>query len=397
MAKPRQVAEAMLARLDLDLVSCSELQTLWAGYGHVCALEARSRHGPSDEPQRLILKLISPPPLAPHHHQATDEGHVRKMLSYQVEQFWYDELAPRLDSEVAVARCLASTRSRPFGDQGPTTATILSDLRVNFPVAVHRSLTPCQVHAALDWLARFHGSAWRWLPDGDRDSFVGPPLQEVGKNGDDAKGVVRAAGLWLNGGYTYLATRRREYAALAADDASEWSHALCRPDADGRPPVAEQAAAFLAPGGGGERWQTCIHGDVKSENLFATTTGDAVAFFDFQYVGLGLGVCDLAKLFTCSVPLNMLATDGEVAAAERHLPMSTGETELLERYRARLLQSRQKEYEWKDLVRHWETALVDWCRFQASWGFWGNTDWLQARVRDILADVGWRAWLRRQQ
>ncbi|RDA82523.1 hypothetical protein CP532_4491 [Ophiocordyceps camponoti-leonardi (nom. inval.)] len=403
MAEPRQVAEAMLARLDLDLVSCSELQTLWAGYGHICALEARSRHDPSDDTQRLILKLISPPPPPVPQaslHQPVDEGHVRKMLSYQVEQFWYDELAPRLDPKVAVARCLASTRSRPFGDEGLKTATVLSDLRVNFPVAVNRSLTPCQVRAALDWLARFHGSAWRWLPR-DRDGFVGPPLHEVEKRGGDAN-AVRASGLWLNGGYTYLATRRREYAALAADDASEWSHAFCRPGADGQPPVAEQAAAFLAPGGGGERWQTCIHGDVKSENLFATTTGDAVAFFDFQYVGLGLGVCDLAKLFTCSVPLQTFATDDEVVTDEAHLPMSRGERELLERYRARLLQSQEEErsfsgYEWEDLVRHWETALVDWCRFQASWGFWGNTDWLQGRVRDILGDDGWREWLRQQR
>ena len=47
-------------------------------------------------------------------------------------------------------------------------------------------------------------------------------------------------------------------------------------------------------------------------------------------------------------------------------------------------------------MRHWEAALVDWCRFQASWGFWGNTEWLQARVRSILADEGWREWLLRE-
>jgi hypothetical protein len=33
---------------------------------------------------------------------------------------------------------------------------------------------------------------------------------------------------------------------------------------------------------------------------------------------------------------------------------------------------------------------VDWLRFQASWGFWGNTDWLEARVRSILKDQEWR-------
>ncbi|BEJ10790.1 hypothetical protein CspHIS471_0102120 [Cutaneotrichosporon sp. HIS471] len=32
----------------------------------------------------------------------------------------------------------------------------------------------------------------------------------------------------------------------------------------------------------------------------------------------------------------------------------------------------------------------------ASWGFWGNTEWLEARVRHILADAGWRTWLKNE-
>ncbi|PHH92726.1 hypothetical protein CDD83_5749 [Cordyceps sp. RAO-2017] len=75
--------------------------------------------------------------------------------------------------------------------------------------------------------------------------------------------------------------------------------------------------------------------------------------------------------------------------------MGRGERRLLERYRDLLLGSRASAaappaYAWPDFARHWETALVDWCRFQASWGFWGNSAWLQARVRFILADDGWR-------
>ncbi|PFH55696.1 hypothetical protein XA68_17814 [Ophiocordyceps unilateralis] len=380
---PQRVAEIMLGWLNLELVSCSKLQTLWAGYGHICALEARSPH--SSTTQHLILKLVSPPP-AP---QPQDEGHVRKMLSYQVEQFWYDELAPKLGSDVAVARCLVSTRSRrdravADGIDG-LIATIMTDLRLRFPVAGHktRSLAPAQVHAALDWLACFHGSSKCWLPR-HRHGFLGPPLQE-------ADGP-RVQGLWRNGGYTYLATRRREYGSLAADDENEWSHAFCRPGADGQPPLAEQVATFLIPRG--RAWETCIHGDVKSENLFATKAGDEVAFFDFQYVGLGLGVCDVAKLFTGSVPLHMLA---DLPVPARELSMGAGERALLERYRAKLVsQQPTLEYDWDSLVRHWETALVDWCRFQASWGFWGNTGWLQARVRCILGDGGWREWLRRE-
>jgi hypothetical protein len=48
--------------------------------------------------------------------------------------------------------------------------------------------------------------------------------------------------------------------------------------------------------------------------------------------------------------------------------------------------SEGKEYEWEIFVGHWEVALVDWLRFGASWGFWGNVSWLQARVRWILAE-----------
>ncbi|KAM4056109.1 phosphotransferase enzyme family protein [Hirsutella rhossiliensis] len=398
---PQRVAQLMLSWLNLDLVSCTELQTLWAGYGHICAIEARPTTPPdtiqagtsASSPLRLVLKLICPPSVRPG-----DEGHLRKMLSYEVEQYLYDELAPHLRNDVAVARCLASTRSsrdRAVADGiQDLTATLLTDLRPQFPVAGHKRcfLTPRQVKAALEWLSRFHSSSWGWLPR-DLDQFVLPPLEEARRRqlGRRAQGK----GLWLNGGYTYLATRRKEYAALAADDESEWSVAFCRPAPGLLSSVAELAADFLTPSG--RPFETCIHGDVKSENLFSTDSGDRVAFFDFQYAGVGLGVCDLAKLLTCSVPLDML-TDVHVIPAE--LPMGQGEKVLLDQYRALLLDPQPgkttPDYGWDEFSRHWETALVDWCRFQASWGFWGNTDWLQARVRCILRDQGWRDWLERQ-
>jgi aminoglycoside phosphotransferase (APT) family kinase protein len=196
----------------------------------------------------------------------------------------------------------------------------------------------------------------------------------------------------LNGGYTYLATRRKEYASLAADSESEWSSALCTPLSPYGRSIAEIVANVLAPRG--QDFETLIHGDVKSENLFTTESGNEAAFYDFQYVGLGLGVCDLAKLFTCSVPLHMLTEDDDGSI---ELPMHELERKLLERYRENLLAGSSKTYNWETFVRHWETALVDWLRFQASWGFWGNTEWLEARVRSILKDNDWRVWLDEQQ
>jgi Ser/Thr protein kinase RdoA (MazF antagonist) len=170
----------------------------------------------------------------------------------------------------------------------------------------------------------------------------------------------------------YLATRRSEYNSLESDTSLEWSTPLC----SGTPSLAEVVSNELSPENeANTEYVTLIHGDVKSENLFSTEDGTSVAFYDFQYVGLGFGVCDLAKLFTCSVP-------------ERMLPpsrfMEEGEEKLLRFYQSKLEETSGKLYPWEVFVRHWELALLDWLRFQASWGMWGNTEWLEERCRGIL-------------
>ncbi|KAM0433850.1 hypothetical protein ACHAPT_003793 [Fusarium lateritium] len=398
----RHVAETLLAPLGLEVTSCREIQTLWAGYGHICAITVKATNdtvaasvrrlyndSTNANTFRLILKLISPPP------GKKDEGHLRKVLSYDVEQFFYEEIASRVEDDIAVAHCLTSSR-RPDANGGNLkglTATILTDLRIKFPVAGEKRsvLSPRQVQSALEWLAKFHSSSWKSLP-AHLDDFLLPPLEES-KRRDSQKGGDK---LWLNGGYTYLATRRSEYASLVEDTYSEWSEALCGPFEGSSLSTAEAVAEFLTPRG--RPFETYIHGDVKSENLFTTESGDEVCFFDFQYAGLGLGVCDLAKLFTCSIPLSMLT---EHDAIPDELPMDQGEETLLQLYRKVLLNRRSPEqepfnYDWEIFVKHWEAALVDWCRFQASWGFWGNTEWLEARVRSILKDASWRVWLRHE-
>lgn len=406
---PNRVASIMLSWHSLELISCTILQTLWAGYGHICALTARALTDATAERLStlcgvewsgagthcsLILKLISPP--GETSAGAADEGHLRKMLSYEVEQTFYAEVVPQLGDEVAVARCLASTRDKagkPGADElHGLMATVMVDLRVRFPIAGEKRsmLSRAQVFGSLDWLARFHRRSWVLLSD-SLDRYVLPPLEE-GRRRRRNSGEGMRGGVWFNGGYTYLATRRREYASLAQDAGSEWSHALCRGVNGSSQSVAEMVALFLTPCG--RQVESYIHGDVKAENLFTAEKGDEVAFFDFQYVGLGLGVCDLAKLFTCAVPLGMLVDVDEPLPGR--LAMGDGERRLLQRYHTGLLRDQQPGfYEWDAFTRHWETALVDWCRFQASWGFWGNTEWLEARVRSILSDRKWRDWLQR--
>jgi hypothetical protein len=402
-----RVASSLLAERDLELVSCNAIQSLWAGYGHVCSVQAVRRGSglarpPSQEiAASLILKYVSAPVSA----NATDEGHLRKVLSYQVEQYFYTHLAPLLPESVAVPECIASI------NDGKTTAVVLKDLKSSnsdigpalaFPVALEKrsELDSPQTFAALNWLAGFHGHFWGDAASRSlRDGSLRPPLDEAaqqrrramngtGANTSGAQFDVR--GIWLNGGYTYLATRRNEYASLARDQESEWSKVLCTPSPTGGPSLAERVAAYLAPSSDSDspslvsKYETLIHGDVKSENMFASASGEHVAFVDFQYVGLGLGVCDLAKLFTCSVSLTMLLGGEEEYVSRRELAMQPGERRLLRHYLQRLQDVSGRDYPWDDLVKHWEVALVDWLRFQASWGFWGNTEWLEARVRHVI-------------
>jgi len=379
---PDEVASALLSEKGLELQSLQTIQSLWAGYGEICRVFANPIGSP-DSTKSYVLKLVNPPPT-----KASDEGHTRKILSYQIEQYFYSHLAPQMPATLPVAECVASINEHNT-DGTSMTAMLLSDLKQQYPVAGEKRdvLTATQAYAALDWLSGFHGFWWPRVKSLDSASLVLPPLEEVQRYGQASSNKS----VWLNGGYTYLATRRKEYNTLAKDYDAEWNEPLTD-WVDGEDlSISEIAAAFLSPKAAGrspiEAYQTLIHGDVKSENMFTSKSGEEVAFYDFQYTGLGLGVCDLAKFFTCSVPLSMLVADSHIP---RELPMQEGEKQLLQRYWERLRETGKQEYNWSIFVRHWETALVDWLRFQASWGFWGNTEWLEARVRSILKDQEWR-------
>ncbi|KAI7240115.1 hypothetical protein KC330_g1377 [Hortaea werneckii] len=399
------VANALLRSKNLQLRKYTILQRLWAGYGHICHIEAGPvDHGKTHDQisSSFILKLVSPPASSQNSSSSEDEGHLRKLISYQVEQYFYTHLAASLPADVAIADCVGSIHHHPAAGNGkngseaqPTIALMLEDLREEFPIAGEKrtALEEQHVFAALDWLAKFHGFWWARSAEVRKGQLRLAPLEEARHAGPQ-----KAEGVWLNGGYTYLATRRKEYADLLGDSESEWSSALCQPIPSVDGSLAELVAQVLSPDASSDAtpsaisdYETLIHGDVKSENLFANTEGSAVAFFDFQYVGMGLGVCDLAKLFTCSVPMHMLTTEalgGDVALA-----MTDGERGLLQRYQRTINSASGKEYPWRELEMHWSTALVDWLRFQASWGFWGNTAWLEARVRHILSDQKWLKWV----
>ena len=243
------VAEELLTGLGYRLSSCDVIQRLWQGYGYICRIQANDNNGAE---QSLILKYIKPPAAG----KVDSEGHIRKIISYEVEQHFYSHLATSLPHDAAVAKCYASI------NQDRRVALLLEDLRNDYPVAGEKkaSLDEGQVYASIKWLGTFHGFWWSRSDQLRNEGLRLPPLQEVQQTPPQEK----RSGVWLNGGYTYLATRTSEYASLVEDQDSEWSSALCTPVPNSEHSTAQLVARALSPTSGILReYETLIHGDVK--------------------------------------------------------------------------------------------------------------------------------------
>jgi hypothetical protein len=189
------VAIKLLEKENLTLVSCKVLQSLWAGYGHICHVVAQS--STALDQKSLILKHIKPP-ITRSNGTLPNEGHIRKILSYQVEQHFYTHLAPQMPEGIAVASCLASAST---GANNSATAMLLTDLRETHPAAGEKraELSEKQTYAALEWLARFHGFWCTKAQEFDRTKLCEPPLEHFSKRKSAA---LTNEGVWLNGGYT---------------------------------------------------------------------------------------------------------------------------------------------------------------------------------------------------
>jgi hypothetical protein len=212
------------------------VQGLWSGYGEVVRVALEG-----DSARTVVVKWVRPPA------RANDASHERKCRSYAVEAAWYGGVASRCDATCRVPRKEA-IRSGPGRAEW---LFVLEDLdAAGFDRRTHRP-SPAELASCLAWLASFHAR------------FVGVEGASI-------------AGLWKTGTYWHLATRRDELAAI--DDA----------DLRDAAPLLDRALARC-------QHQTLVHGDAKPANFCFSRTGD-VAAVDFQYVGGGCGMKDVAYL-----------------------------------------------------------------------------------------------------
>jgi len=292
----------LLDALQATTVTISEpLQSLWGGQGSIVSITSDSLNHPV-----AVLKMIRPDRDASHPRGwNSDASFQRKEQSYVVECCWYEHYAHHCSEQCKVPDALGVLASP---DQR---LILLEDLTPRYPVRCTR-LEPEQVYVCLSWLAHFHAQFLR----------------------------KETPGLWPQGNYWHLATRKDEFAAMAdggvKQAAQQLDHRL-------------RASAF----------QTLLHGDAKVANFCFSGDLTRVAAVDFQYVGQGCGMSDLAYL------LGSCLSESDCLHNE-HL--------LLDQYFAALSDAMAADWsardclaieqEWRDL---YDVAWTDFYRFLLGW------------------------------
>jgi hypothetical protein len=244
------------------------LQALWNNYGNIVRFYVPSHQ------QYYIAKLVNLTPVA-HHPQGWSGsiGHQRKCNSYLIERAFYQKYAPSLPKDCKVAHCYGAKINREWLcillsdlDHKPNTAQNGENLHKKNTdhhqsyAQRYTSLTPAKTLSTLSWLAQFHAHFYQ----------------------------VNAPDLWQQGTYWHLATRQQEFNSMADGPLKKNAHQI-------------DALLQQCP------HKTLVHGDAKVANFCYSTpldktlknetdnsTGGEVAAVDFQYVGLGIGVQDVA-------------------------------------------------------------------------------------------------------
>ena len=272
----------------------ARLQSLWGGYGEILRVEIVGGGVES-----VIIKCVRPPPRGGRGE--SDVSDARKRRSYEVERSFYERFAPRCPESCRVPRLLGSRAARASGGRDAEWVFVLEDLDgAGYPER-RRSADGDTLDRCLGWLAAFHATFFAAPPDG----------------------------LWATGTYWHLATRREEL-----ENVAQAVRALA-------PRIDAKLASCVH--------RTFVHGDAKLANFCFARDG-RVAAVDFQYVGGGCGMKDVAYLVS-GEPDEARAVDAYFAHLRRELA-------------ARAIDAGAVETEWRAL---YPFACADFYRFLAGW------------------------------
>ena len=298
-----------------------DIQSLWSGYGKIMRYGLRG-----GEQQTVVIKHVKLPDQA-HHPRGwnTDISHQRKIRSYHVESAWYRDWAKQCDENCRVPKCFA------LEEHEDEFLMVLEDLDASGFSVRKSTVSIDQMQVCLSWLANFHAIFMGKVP----------------------------TGLWPVGTYWHLETRPDELEVL--DDTE-----------------LKAAAAKIDHKLSTARYLTFVHGDAKLANFCFSDSGQQVAAVDFQYVGSGCGMKDVAYF----VGSCLYEED-----CERY------ESRLLDYYfncLAEGLKIRAAEIDVDELIREWRAlypvAWTDFHRFVKGWspGHWKIHGYSERMAHDVV-------------
>ncbi|WP_136480711.1 oxidoreductase family protein [Cognatitamlana onchidii] len=219
------------------IIDYTIMQSLWSGYGEIirCQLLESSLNS-------IVVKHINLPEQRKHPRGwNSNHSHQRKLKSYQVEMAFYKYYSQLCSHECYVPKHIYSESNND------ESIIILEDLNNSGFPEVKRVVNLSEIKRCLKWLANFHAT------------FMG----------------YEAKGLWKTGTYWHLETRPDELDAL-------------------QDLPLKNAAASIDKVLNQTKFQTLVHGDAKLANFCFNMEGTNVSAVDFQYVGGGCGIKDVA-------------------------------------------------------------------------------------------------------
>lgn len=296
------------------------IQELWSGYGQIMRLQLTG-----GTVESVVVKHVSLPTQKNHPRGWNSSiSHERKINSYQVETAWYRNYASQCGEACKIPLFLG------YDSIGDEVLIVMEDLdATGYPL--RKSLVTLEeVEACLSWLANFHATFLNKEPNG----------------------------LWEIGTYWHLATRPDELDALTDK-------------------TLKQAASLIDEKLNKSRFQTFVHGDAKLANFCFSRDGK-VAAVDFQYVGKGVGMKDVAYF---------------VGSCLNEQECEKFESKILDYYFAALkkaieqrkiqVDSAALEQEWRELYPY---AWTDFHRFLKGWspGHWKINSYSERIAREVI-------------
>ena len=300
-----------------------EIQELWSGYGKILRVELDN-----SMIKTAIIKHVNIPN-AKNHPRGwnTNISHKRKLKSYQVEMAWYRDYAMHHSNNMPrIANCYA------LDQVGSEVLFILEDQdAAGYEKRLHNADWQ-EAALCIQWLAQFHA---KWLKREPEN-------------------------LWKNGTYWDLDTRPDELKALDDDKLRK---------------AASKIDLTLKQ----VQFSTLVHGDAKLANFCFSNSCDKVSAVDFQYVGGGCGMKDLAY-FIGSCFNEKECEQLEVQTLDTYFQHFKEATSLNEDEFFSL------EKEWRSLYR---VAWADFHRFLKGWSpsHWKINTYSEKVTKEIIETI----------